>query len=134
MRFVFAVLVGVSCCSLGNASEVMVGMASVDDGHATKWDGGKFHGIVSTGQRFKATVLAVAHRTLPLESCVMVSYRGKTQKAKVFDRGPCLTAHCQRTAPERVRNRVLDMTPAVAARLDFPGLGQVSFWRTPCNS
>lgn len=76
---------------------------------------------------------AVAHRTLPLNSCVMVRYQGRDQKAVVNDRGPCLTRHCQRTAPERVRNRVIDMTPAVATALKFPGLGTVSFWRVACD-
>lgn len=116
------------------AAEVMVGMASVDFGHVTKWDGGGFHGLVATGHRFKATALAVAHRTLPLNSCVAVRYGERTATAVVSDRGPCLTPHCQRTAPERVRNRVIDMTPAVAASLKFPGLGQVSFWRVSCHS
>lgn len=134
MRAFVATLMLCVSFTASSASEVMVGMASVDFGRVTKWDGGRFRGMVAAGHRYKATALAVAHRTLPLNSCVMVSYRGKTQMALVDDRGPCLTPHCQRTAPERVRNRVLDMTPAVAASLHFPGLGQVSFWRVSCHS
>lgn len=134
MRSFVAALMLCFACTGALASEVMVGMASIDFGRVTKWDGGRFHGFVATGHRFKASALAVAHRTLPLQSCLMVQYRDRVQLAVVDDRGPCLTPHCQRTAPERIRNRVLDMTPAVAASLHFPGLGQVSFWRVSCHS
>lgn len=104
------------------------GMASVDDGRPTKFDGANYHGRVADGSRFKTAMLAVAHRTLPLGSTVVVSYRGREAVAVVNDRGPCLSSHCQRTAPSRVRSRVLDMTPALAKRIKFPGLGRVAFW------
>lgn len=110
------------------ASEVMSGLASVDFGRVTRFDGGRYHGLVATGERFKASALAVAHCTLPLGSWVMVAYRDKTTPAVVNDRGPCCSDHCRRIAPTRVKDRVLDMTPAVASRLDFPGLGRVAFW------
>ncbi len=113
-------------------AEVMVGIASVEFGRVTKFDGADYRGRVSTGERYKAAALAVAHRTLPLGLCVAVSYRKRTQVAVVNDRGPCLSDHCQRVAPARVKARVLDMTPAVAARLKFPGLGRVSFQPIDC--
>ncbi len=107
-------------------------LASVDDGKPTRFDGGNFHGRVSTGDRFSGHTLAVAHRTLPLHSCVEISYRGRSQTAIVNDRGPCLTTWCQHHAPARIKRRELDMTPALARILRFPGLGCVSFHPTPC--
>lgn len=115
------------------ASEVMTGLASVDFGRVTRFDGGRYQGMVATGERFKASVLAVAHRTLPLGSHVMVRYRGRTACAVVNDRGPCLSAYCQSHAPKRVRDRVLDMMPRLASRLGFPGLGRVAFWPVACR-
>lgn len=108
-------------------------LASVDDGRPTHFDGGNFHGRISTGERFSGHALAVAHRTLPLHSCIEISYRGRAQTAIVNDRGPCLTAWCQHHAPSRIKRRELDMTPALARILRFPGLGTVSFHPTPCN-
>lgn len=104
------------------------GLASVDDGRPTRFDGGSFHGRVADGGRFKIAALAVAHRTLPLGSIVVVSYRGRTATAVVNDRGPCLSPDCQQHAPKRIRDRVLDMTPAVARQIKFPGLGRVTYW------
>jgi len=116
------------------ASDVTWGMASIDFGYVTKFDGGHYHGAVATGEMFQASNLAVAHRTLPLNSCVAVHYDGRTQTAVVNDRGPCSSDFCQRTAPARVRERVLDMTPAVASLLQFPGLGRVAFWPVDCGA
>lgn len=135
--FVAALLLCLLCvaCLLSRArAEVMVGMASVDFGRVTRWDGGRYHGLVATGERFRANVLAVAHRTLPLHSCVAVKYRDKTVgPAVVDDRGPCLTDHCQRHAPLRVRERVLDLKPRLASALGFPGTGKVTFWPVACR-
>jgi rare lipoprotein A (peptidoglycan hydrolase) len=127
MRSLVAALI---YCAFGFsvAAHAEEGMASVDYGRTTKYDARSYGGKVATGARFRASVLAVAHRTLPLGSLIMVTYRGRSAVALVNDRGPCLSAHCQRTAPARVRARILDMTPAVAARLHFPGLGRVTFW------
>ncbi len=123
-----AIGLGLIVSTAVNAEE---GIASVDYGRVTKFDGGNYHGRVAMGERYKAAALAVAHRTLPLRSYIEIHYRGRTVTAIVSDRGPCLSAHCQATAPKRVRARVLDMTPAVAARLAFPGLGRVTFWPVP---
>jgi rare lipoprotein A (peptidoglycan hydrolase) len=127
-----------ACAFMGNATQTsaqnapavvkFAGLASVDDGRPTRFDGANYHGRVADGSRFKTAALAVAHRTLPLGSIVVVSYRGREARAVVNDRGPCLSSHCQRTAPARVRSRVLDMTPALARVLGFPGLGRVAFW------
>src|SRR4051794_39540526 len=99
------------------ASDVSWGLASVDFGDVTKFDGGRYDGRVATGELFQASKLAVAHRTLPLSSCVAIYYEGRTLTAVVNDRGPCSSNYCQRVAPARVKKRVLDMTPAVASLL-----------------
>lgn len=119
---------GFSVAANAEARKVETGLASVDHGRPTPFDGGRYGGKVASGARFNAATLAVAHRTLPLGSLIMVTYRGRSAVAVVNDRGPCLSRHCQRTAPARVRSRILDMTPALAARLHFPGLGRVTFW------
>lgn len=126
-----SLLAALFLCLAGSATpaaDITIGLASVDDGRPTRFDGANYHGKVADGSRFKTASLAVAHRTLPLGSVVVVSYRGREAKAVVNDRGPCLSSHCQRTAPARVRARVLDMTPALARALRFPGLGRVAFW------
>ncbi len=117
-----------------SASDVTWGMASVDFGYATQFDGERHEGLVATGEQFQPSKLAVAHRTLPLNSCVAVYYEGRTLAAVVNDRGPCSSDYCQRAAPDRVKERVLDMTPAVASLLKFPGLGRVAFWPVDCGA
>lgn len=111
-----------------DSSVKFTGPASVDDGRPTRFDDRNYHGRVADGGRFTIAALAVAHRTLPLGAVIVVSYRGRQERAVVRDRGPCLSSHCQNTAPARIRARVLDMTPALAKRIGFPGLGRVSFW------
>lgn len=133
MRSLIAVALLCLACSSARA-EVMVGMASVDFGHVTRFDGWRYRGLVATGERFKSNILAVAHRTLPLKSCVAVKYRDRTVgPAVVDDRGPCLTSYCQHHAPQRVRERVLDMKPRLASLLGFPGTGKVTFWPVACR-
>lgn len=134
MRSIVAALMLCLACTGSMATEVMVGMASVDNGRATKFDGGHYGGRIATGDRFKTAALGVAHRTLPLNSCLMIQYGARAQKVVINDRGPCATAFCRQHAPARVRNRVIDMTPGVATQLKFPGLGTVSYWPVPCGA
>ncbi len=126
IRLIIAVLL----CAVPAHAET--GLASVDYGGPTRFDGGHYAGRTATGERYRVASLAVAHRTLPLNSCIAVRFNGKVVNATVKDRGPCLSEHCQATAPRRVRERVIDMTPLLAARLNFPGLGRVSFWPVAC--
>lgn len=109
-------------------------LASVDDGKPTQFDGANFHHHISTGERFNGAIAAVAHHTLPLKSCIEISYRGRSRVAIVNDRGPCSTPWCDKNAPARIKRRELDMTPALARILRFPGLGFVSFHPTPCHN
>ena len=121
MRYVlFALLI------LSAPARAESGQASVDYGHVTPFDAPGFHGLVATGEKFDAKRIAVAHRWLPLRSMVMVIYRRRWMLAEVVDRGPCLSDVCQRSAPKRVRERILDLTPSLASKLRFPGLGRVT--------
>lgn len=115
-----------------NAEE---GVASVDDGKPTRYDSKNYRGRISIPRaRFNRALLAVAHRTLPLRSCVMVAKGARFVQASVRDRGPCLSAHCQRTAPNRVKLRKIDLWPAVARRIGCDGLCRVKFWPVPCGA
>lgn len=114
------------------AAVVMYGLASVDHGRPTRYDSQNFHGRTASGVRFNPAIRGVAHRTLPLRSCVAIRYRSRVVKAKVLDRGPCASKHCGRVAPW-LRARVLDLWPATRRALGFPdGVAPVSYWRTKC--
>lgn len=67
------------------------------------------------GSKVTKTSMGVAHKTLALGTRIQVSYKGKTVKAVVHDRGPY------------VAGRDLDLQPAVAHKLGFDGVGQVKY-------
>lgn len=113
----------------GASKYVMAEPSGFEMGQASVYWEDRF---VATGARFDGRKLAAAHPSLPLGTCLMVRYRGRETPVVVNDRGPCTTDHCRLHMPARVRQRVLDMTPAVARELRFPGLGTVTFWKTPC--
>ena len=109
-----------------------VGLASVDDGRMTRYDSRNYHGRIATGGRFNPAIRGVAHRTLPLRSCVGIRYRSRVVVATVLDRGPCASAHCRAVAPWLLK-RVLDLWPATRRALGFPnGVAPISYWRTKC--
>lgn len=81
---------------------------------------------VSSGARFDPNQMAVASRSLPLGTCVHLKYRGREATAVVNDRGPCYSERCQRTRPDLIK-RELDLTPATAKQLRFPGLGKLKY-------
>lgn len=118
------------------AAEITIGLASVDDGKPTKYDGGngQFNGRLSGGGRF-IDGMTVAHRDLPLGSCVDVSIVGRSAQvhnAKVDDRGPCGTPECQAKAP-RLLKRLIDLKPKLAAAIGCDGLCVVAYWPAPCS-
>ena len=78
--------------------------------------------------RFDRNAMAVAHRTLPCGSTVLILNRrnGRSIVALVSDRGPCASPQCQATAPARVRKRILDLTPGAAHALRAGGLTLVT--------
>lgn len=111
---------------LGQPLRAETVLASVDDGKPTKFDGGFYHGLVATGEKFNPKRFAIAHRTLPFGTCVQLCFRRRcVWPVIVNDRGPCLTAFCQKVAPYLLKREV-DMTPALAKTLRFPGLAKVT--------
>jgi rare lipoprotein A len=67
----------------------------------------------SSGERYNATAMTCAHKTLPLGTKLIVRYGENYAEVKVNDRGPF------------IKGREIDLTPAVAKSLHFPGLGRV---------
>lgn len=86
-------------------------------GVASWYDERKMYGLVrgttALGESFRAHALAGAHPTLPLPCRIKVTnlQNGKTAKLRLNDRGPY------------VGNRILDVTPRVAAKLGFKDQG-----------
>ncbi|MCF6274634.1 MAG: septal ring lytic transglycosylase RlpA family protein [Robiginitomaculum sp.] len=82
------------------------------------WYGPKFHGkLTANGETYDMDGITAAHKTLPLNSMVMVTNveTGKSMKVRVNDRGPF------------VGDRIIDLSRAVANQLGLfkSGLGQV---------
>ncbi len=78
------------------------------------WYGKRFHGRrTASGERFSASGLTAAHRTLPLPSYVRVRRvaNGEEVIVRINDRGPFHSA------------RVLDLSYAAAKKLGIVGLG-----------
>lgn len=115
----------VALCLLASpAMGLEYGIASVDDGNATRYDDGNYHHRVATGAMFNPYSMSAAHRTLPFGSIVSVYYKGQTIYVKIDDRGPCFSKHCQRLRPDFTK-RIIDLTPEAADTLGLPGLGPV---------
>lgn len=97
----------------------------------------------SSGELPNRKLPTVAHRTIPLGTCLHVAALGKVAKVRVNDRGPCAPGGaCSRSnapASHRARERVLDLSEGAAKALGAwkrdpakRGLVRVYFWRTPC--
>lgn len=88
----------------------MVGTAS--------WYGDKFHGkLTANGETFNKNALTAAHKTLPLNSLVVVTnmVTGQSVTLRINDRGPF------------IGNRLIDLSEAAANALGYKiaGLGEV---------
>lgn len=121
--------------SAAPATEITIGLASVDDGRPTKYDGGNFTGKLVDGSRF-TDGMTVAHRDLPLGSCVEVSKLGRDAQvhlAKIDDRGPCDTPHCRRNSPWLLK-REIDLKPKLAKAVGCDGICRVAYWPAPCST
>jgi len=82
------------------------------------WYGAKFHGKpTATGERYNMNDITAAHKTLPLNSMVLVTntQTGKSLKVRVNDRGPF------------VGDRIIDLSRKAANMLGLfeSGLGEV---------
>ena len=133
---IFAALMLCSGSITGRTAEMTFGIASVDDGKPTRYDGGNgsFNGKLATGAKF-VDGLTIAHRTLPLGSCVDLSKIGRDAQiynAKVDDRGPCDTQHCRRNAPWLLK-RHIDFKPKLAKLMGCGGLCSVAYWPARCQ-
>lgn len=72
--------------------------------------------VFCPGERYDASLMAAAHRTIPCGSWVKITNRrtGQSVKLRVTDRGP------------HVGGRVVDLTPAAAQRIGLNGLEAVT--------
>ena len=70
----------------------------------------------ASGEYARPTHFTAAHRTLPFGTMVRVSHRknGRSVVVRINDRGPF------------IRGRVIDLSPAAARALGFPGLAPVT--------
>lgn len=99
-----------------------VGVASVYWPGSLRWGGAR----AANGERLDFGALTVAHPQaaktgpMPFGTCLELIYGKRKIVARVNDNGP------------HVKNRKIDMTPAVAKALRFPGLGVVRFNKVPC--
>jgi len=85
---------------------LQVGLASV----YTDWR------VACPGERYDASLMAAAHRTIPCGEWIKVTNRrnGKHVVLRVTDRGP------------HVAGRIVDLTPAAAQRIGLNGLEPVT--------
>ncbi len=84
----------------------MVGTAS--------WYGDKFQGkITASGERFDKNAMTAAHKTLPLNSYVIVTNMatGQSLKLRINDRGPF------------IGGRIIDLSEAAAEKLGYKSIG-----------
>lgn len=120
-----AVVLAVATISATQAGAVETGIASVYRPGSYRWGGP----LDMMGRKLDFASLTVAHPMatkgdgpVPYGSCLNVHYprSGRSITARVLDHGP------------HVKGRVLDMTPAVAKALRFPGRGKVKIERVGC--
>lgn len=88
--------------------------ANYDVNGAASWYGAEFDGrLDARGERFDSTAMTAAHRTLPLNSMVMVTNleNGRQVRVRITDRGPY--AH----------HRIIDLSRAAADALGYTAAG-----------
>jgi len=78
------------------------------------WYGAPLYGNnTACGQKFTATIVGVAHKTLPCGTRVLIGYRGRFLLTKVIDRGPYTPG------------RVWDLSNAAKDALRYKGIDPV---------
>lgn len=103
-------------CSALNSSSARNGMAS--------WYGPGFHGNrTANGERFNQNELTAAHKTIPFNSIVEVSYKGRTVRVRINDAGPYHG------------NRIIDLSKEAADQLGLidAGAGKVKLTLVACS-
>jgi rare lipoprotein A len=101
------IAVGLLCCPLIGTVQAETGIASV-----YAYSGEK----TASGERANPRELTAAHRTLPFGTTVKVTNNrnGQVVYVRINDRGPFK------------RGRIIDVTPAAAAKLGIDGLANVT--------
>lgn len=79
------------------------------------WYGTESGSRTANGERFTGKDLTAAHRTLPFNTKLRVTYRGRSVVVRINDRGPW------------IKGRSLDLSRAAAARIGLirVGVGRV---------
>jgi rare lipoprotein A (peptidoglycan hydrolase) len=91
-------------CSALDSESARQGVAS--------WYGPGFHGrTTANGERFNQNELTAAHKTIPFNSIVEVTYRGRTVRVRINDAGPYHG------------NRIIDLSKEAASQLGILGAG-----------
>ncbi len=104
-----------TCSALGE-DQTDVGGAS--------WYGGRFHGRkTASGEKFNKNELTAAHKTLPFNSIIEVTYKGKTVRVRINDAGPYHGS------------RIIDLSEAAAKQLGLiaAGTGRVQLTIISCG-
>lgn len=99
-----------------SATVVMAARGGWMTGRASWYGPGLYGGTTANGTAFTPKTWCVAHKTLPMGTMVELSYRGRTVRVPVLDRGPF------------VSGRDFDLSNAVAKELGFDGV-QTIRWR-----
>lgn len=83
---------------------ILIGIASwYSEGHTT-----------ANGERFNPQALTAAHRTLPFNTRVRVTHKGRSVVVRINDRGPF------------VKGRIIDLSKEAARRLGIRGVARVT--------
>jgi rare lipoprotein A len=94
----------------------IVALLVATNSHAAiaSWYGAEFHGRkTANGERFDKNALTAAHRTLPFNTVVFVTYRGRSVAVRINDRGPW------------TGGRTIDLSAAAAREIGLRGVGTV---------
>jgi len=97
----------------GSASKRLRRVYVYRPGHASWYGPGLYGNRTACGQTLTASIVGVAHKTLPCGTKVRFRYRGRTAVAKVIDRGPFAAG------------REWDLTAATKRKLGFGSTGTV---------
>lgn len=98
-------------------SVILLGLYTTSSLAATvhaSWYGPGFHGKkTASGEIFNQNDMTAAHKTLPFGTIVKVTYKGKSVKVRINDRGPF------------IRGRTIDLSKAAAQKIGCDGVCQV---------
>lgn len=87
---------------------------------------------VTANRRMDCNKFSAASRTLVLDSCIKVFYRGKEAKVLINDRGPCTSNHCRQNTPH-ILKRELDLSSGLAKHLNFSGIDKIKYKTIGCK-